>query len=108
MIQSDWLFLFSIVACIISISTFVASMKSRASNDGMMMQKLEQALKGIDELKTDVKSMSQTERTLELQVQSHEEQLKNIFSMMKNDDVQTQSLMTICEILRQIYHSKEE
>lgn len=102
MVQSDWLFIFSIIACVISISTFIASMKTRASNDGIMVQKLEQALKGIEELKTDVKSMSQTERGLELQVQSHEEQIKNIFAMMKNDDVQTQSLITLCEVMKQL------
>lgn len=104
MVQSDWLFIFSIIACLISISTFLASTRNRAANDGVMMQKLEQALKGIEELKADVKLISNTEHNLELQVQSHEEQLKNIFMMMKNDDVQTQALITLCEFLKHHYN----
>lgn len=100
MSQSDFLFVFSLVTFVIGVATFLGGIKAKGSNDGVMMQKLEQALKGIEELKSDVKSMSQTERGLELQVQSHEEQIKTIFSMMKNDDVQTQTLISICEVLK--------
>lgn len=98
--QSDFLFLFSAITFIIGIITFITGVKSRGSNDGVMVQKLEQALRGIEELKTDVRALSQTEHGIELQVQSHEEQIKTIFTMMKNDDIQTQTLITICELLK--------
>ena len=94
------LFIFSLITCAIGIATFAVGMKRRATNDGVLVQKINQALEGIEELKSDVKSLNTTEHGLELQIQSHEEQIKTIFQTIKASDAQTQALLTLCEVLK--------
>lgn len=94
------LFICSLIACAIGIATFAVGMKSRATNEGVLVQKINQALEGIEELKSDVKGLNTTEHGLELQIQSHEEQIKTLFTMTKASDAQTQALLTICELLK--------
>ena len=40
-----------IVGCVIGVSTFVSSLQNKAQNTGVLEQKIEQALQGIDEIK---------------------------------------------------------
>lgn len=72
-----------IVTCIIGICTFVVGMKGRASNDGMLIQKINQALSGIEELKQDFKFQANMERGLELKVQTHTEQIKGLYKTVE-------------------------
>lgn len=73
------LFICSIVACVIGIATFVVGMNSRAKADGEVVQKLNQAVSGIAELKTDMKEIKNNQQSLALLVNSHEEQIKTLF-----------------------------
>lgn len=94
------LFVCSIVACLIGVLTFVVGMNGRAKNDGVVVQKINQAIEGIEELKSDVKGLSSSQQSLALLVNSHEEQIKTLFNMMHSSDANTQALITITETLK--------
>lgn len=96
------LFVCSIIACVIGVLTFVVGMNTRAKNDGILVQKINQAIEGIEELKTDVKSVSNNQQSLALMVRSHEEQIKTLFRMANTDSMNTQALLTIMETLKQM------
>lgn len=96
------LFACSIVACLIGVLTFVVGMTGRAKNDGVLVQKINQAIEGIEELKTDVKGLRASEQSLALLVNSHEEQIKTLFRMHNSSDANTQALITIMETLKHI------
>lgn len=95
-------FVCGIVACLIGVLTFVVGMNNRAKADGEVVQKLNQAVSGISELKTDVKEIKTNQQNLALLVNSHEEQIKTLFNMIHAYDANTQALITIMETLKQI------
>lgn len=96
------LFVCSIVACLVGVLTFVVGMNGRAKNDGVVVQKINQAIEGIEELKSDVKNLSSSQQSLALLVNSHEEQIKTLFNMMHSSEANTQALITITETLKHI------
>lgn len=96
------LFVCSIVACLVGVFTFVVGMNGRAKNDGVVVQKINQAIEGIEELKSDVKNLSSSQQSLALLVNSHEEQIKTLFNMMHSSEANTQALITITETLKHI------
>lgn len=96
------LFACSVVACLVGVFTFVVGMNGRAKNDGVVVQKINQAIEGIEELKSDVKGLSSSQQSLALLVNSHEEQIKTLFRMADTSDVNTQALITIMETLQRI------
>jgi regulator of replication initiation timing len=67
-------------------------MNTRAQKDGVLEQKINQALDGIEEIKSDVKSTISNQNALALLVQSHEEQIKNIFHQLNSIDQRQNSL----------------
>lgn len=67
-----------------------------------MLQKLNQALDGIEELKTDVKEVSNTQQHQALAIQSHEEQIKTLFKAVNNTEVTNRALITIMESLQRM------
>ena len=67
-----------IVGCVIGVSTFVSSLLNKAQTNGVLEQKIEQALQGIDEIKTQVKDSAASQSSISLTVQSHTEQIKSI------------------------------
>ena len=96
------LFVCSIIACLVGVLTFVVGMNGRAKNDGVVVQKINQAIEGIEELKSDVKNLSSSQQSLALLVNSHEEQIKTLFNMMHSSEANTQALITITETLKHI------
>lgn len=68
-----------IITCIVGIATFIVGMNSRAKKEGVLEQKINQAIEGIEEIKGDIKSTTSNQATLALLVQSHEEQIKTLF-----------------------------
>lgn len=89
----------SVVLCIIGVATFVVGMSTRSKGDGAMMQKLNQAVDGIEELKTDVKEVKVNQHQSDLRIQSHEDQIKTLFNMISNHDHTNQALLSIMNIL---------
>lgn len=72
-----------IISCIIGIATFVAGMNSRAKKDGMLEQKINQAVEGIEEIKKELKSSSKSQGDLALSMKSTEERLKAGFKRIE-------------------------
>lgn len=68
-----------IIGCVIGVSTFVSSLQSKAQNSGVLEQKIEQALQGIDEIKKQVKDSSANQSSVSLIVNSHTEQIKTLY-----------------------------
>ena len=68
-----------IIGCVIGVSTFVSSLLNKAQNNGVLEQKIEQALQGIDEIKKQVKESTTTQSSTSLTVQTHTEQIKSLF-----------------------------
>lgn len=95
------LFICSIVACIIGIATFVVGMNSRAKADGEVVQKLNQAISGIAELKTDVKEIKNSQQNLALLVNSHEEQIKTLFHSLNDLNNTHDVLIEILNYIKQ-------
>lgn len=71
-----------IIGCVIGVSTFVSSLIAKAQNNGVLTQKIEQALQGIEEIKQRVNESSASQSSMSLTVQSHTEQIKNLYNMV--------------------------
>lgn len=48
-----------IIGCVIGVATFVSAQLTRARQDGVLVAKVDQCVKGIDELKGDVKERNE-------------------------------------------------
>lgn len=96
----------SVILCVVGVATFVVGMNSRSKNDGMMMQKLDQAVDGIEDLKTDMKEVKDNQHKSDLKLQSHEDQIKTLFKMVSNNEHTDQALLAILNVLN--HHYKEE
>ena len=92
-------FVCSIILCVIGIATFVVGMNTRSKNDGAMMQKLDQAIDGIEDLKTDMKEVKDNQHKSDLKMQSQEDQIKTLFKMVNNNEHTNQALITIMDML---------
>ena len=79
-------FLGGIISCIIGIATFVTGMNARAQKEGVLEQKINQAIEGIEEIKAEMKSTSTNQNALALLVQSHEEQIKTVYHQLNSID----------------------
>ena len=98
----DVALLCSIIVCIIGILTFITGISSRAKGDGAVVQKVDQALVGISELKQELREMKGNEQSLELLVRGHDEQIKLLRTMVTESNANTQALLTIMQILKDL------
>lgn len=48
-----------IIGCVIGVATFVSAQLSRAKQDGVLIEKVDQCVRGITELKADVKERNE-------------------------------------------------
>jgi septal ring factor EnvC (AmiA/AmiB activator) len=71
-------FICGVIACLIGVATFIVGMLQRAKQDGATSQMLNQALKGIEEIKVELKSYRNEQNDLTLKVNLHEEKIKQI------------------------------
>lgn len=94
-------FVCGIVACLIGILTFIVGMNNRAKADGEVVQKLNQAVNGIAELKSDVKEIKNSQQNLALLVNSHEEQIKTLFHSLNDLNNTHDVLIEILNHLKQ-------
>lgn len=68
-----------IITCVIGVSTFVSGRMTKAERSGSMETKIDQALKGIEDLKTQLRSSESNRHNTDLMVRSHDEQIRTIF-----------------------------
>lgn len=97
------LFVCSLIVCIIGVLTFISGLMTKSKEDGVLVEKINQALEGIEELKSDLKSVTNTEKSLELMVRSHEEQIHTLFKQMDSSTTILEALKAILEILKGQY-----
>ena len=77
-----------IIGCIIGVATFVSAQITKAKQDGMLIAKIDQCVKGIDDIKKDMKEKNHeidliigehTKEIAELKVQ-----VKSLFKQLNN------------------------
>lgn len=100
-------FLGGILSCVIGIATFITGMNSRAQKEGILEQKINQAIEGIEEIKAEMKSTSTNQNALALLVQSHEEQIKTIFRQLTSIDQRQGTLDMRLSSSDRVSHSLE-
>ena len=98
----DVALLCSIIVCIMGILAFIAGISGRAKGDGAVVQKVDQALVGISELKQELREMKGNEQSLELLVRGHDEQIKLLRTMVTESNANTQALLTIMQVLKDL------
>lgn len=81
-----------IVSCVIGVSTFVSGMITRSKTEGQTVEKINQCIKGIDEIKKDLKEHSNNYSNLHSTVIEHEgriraaeEDIKTIFDRLNRE-----------------------
>ncbi len=84
-----------IISCVIGVSTFVSGMVTRGKSEGQTVEKINQCIKGIDEIKADLKENTLNYNNLhgviiehESRLKSMEEDVKSIFERI-NKEVKT-------------------
>ena len=101
-----------IVGCVIGVSTFVSSLLNKAQTNGVLEQKIEQALQGIDEIKTQVRDSAASQTNMSLTVQSHTEQIKNLYKAIDELKSRLKTVedidSTLSKILEAIKSLKED
>ena len=73
-----------IISCIIGVSTFVSSMVTRAKTEGQTVEKINQCIKGIEDIKQDLKENAVNYNNLHGMVIDHESRIRSI-----EDDIKT-------------------
>lgn len=101
-----------IIGCVIGVSSFVSSLLNKAQTNGVLEQKIEQALQGIDEIKMQVKDSATNQNNMSLTVQSHTEQIKNLYKAIDELKVRIKAIdsidSTLTKILEAIKSLKED
>lgn len=100
-------FLGGILSCVIGVATFITGMNARAQKEGVLEQKINQAIEGIEEIKAEMKSTSTNQNALALLVQSHEEQIKTIFKQLTSIDQRQGTLDMRLSSSDRVSHSLE-
>lgn len=101
-------FVCSIVLCVVGVATFVGGLTARSKSDGILMQKLDQAVDGIEDLKNDLKEVKDNQHKSDLEIQSHKDQLKTLFRMLESNEKVEQSLVLILDSLKHIIAGGEQ
>lgn len=89
----------SILLCGVGVATFVIGLTAKSQTSGVMIQKLDQAVEGIEELKADLKMVRDAQHKSDIRIQSHEDQIKTLFKMVNSNERTYQVLTSIMEIL---------
>lgn len=77
-----------IIGCIIGVATFVSAQITKAKQDGMLIAKIDQCVKGIDDIKKDMKEKN---HEIDLIISEHTKdiaelkvQVKSLFKQLNN------------------------
>lgn len=74
------LFMISVITCLIGVFTFISGMMQRSKNDGVLANKVDMALKGIDEIKESLNENTTWRREISNKVEGHEQNIKTLFT----------------------------
>lgn len=83
-----------IISCVIGVSTFVSGMVTRGKTEGQTVEKINQCIKGIDEIKKELKESAMNYNNLhiftveqESRLKVCEEDIKSIFERLNKAGV---------------------
>lgn len=71
-------FICGVIACCVGVATFITGMLTRAKQDGQLIAKLDSALKGIEEIKGDVKSIQNIQNAHENEITQINTELRTL------------------------------
>lgn len=74
------LFMISIITCLVGVLTFISGMMKQSKNDGILTNKVDMALKGIDEIKASLNENTIWRREISTKVEAHKQNIKTLFS----------------------------
>ena len=70
-----------VIGCVVGVCTFVAAMISRAKQDGILIAKIDQCVKGIDEIKADMKEKNKENDQI---ISQHSEDIAELKTKVAN------------------------
>lgn len=73
-------FLCGVIMCIIGVATFISALLARAKENGQLDHKVDEALRGISEIKSKLNQNYSWQENIGLKVQSHEEKILTLFN----------------------------
>ena len=77
-------FICGIILCVIGIATFVTGLVSRAKEDGALSNKVDTALKGIDEIKQTLSEQRNWRETIGIELENHEQKIDTLFNKVES------------------------
>ena len=77
-------FICGVILCVIGIATFVTGLVSRAKEDGALSNKVDTALKGIDEIKQTLNEQRDWRETIGIELETHEQKINTLFNRVES------------------------
>lgn len=77
-------FICGIILCVIGVATFVTGLVSRAKEDGALSNKVDTALKGIDEIKQTLSEQRDWRETIGIELENHEQKIDTLFKKVES------------------------
>ena len=77
-------FICGIILCVIGVATFVTGLVSRAKEDGALSNKVDTALKGIDEIKQTLSEQRDWRETIGIELENHEQKINTLFNKVES------------------------
>lgn len=77
-------FICGVILCVIGVATFVTGLVSRAKEDGALSNKVDTALKGIDEIKQTLSEQRNWRETIGIELENHEQKIDTLFKKVES------------------------
>lgn len=77
-------FICGVILCVIGVATFVTGLVSRAKEDGALSNKVDTALKGIDEIKQTLSEQRDWRETIGIELENHEQKIDTLFKKVES------------------------
>ncbi len=69
-----------VIGCIVGVATFVSAQVTKAKQDGVLIAKIDQCVKGIEDIKTDMK---ETNKEVDTVIDEHTREIVELRTQMK-------------------------
>lgn len=76
-------FSIGIIMCVVGVASFVVGITQRAKSDGVLSNKVDSALKGIEEIKTTLTEQRDWREDIGITVAAHAEQINTLFKRVE-------------------------
>lgn len=72
-----------LILCAVGVATFIVSLLTRAKNDGVLANKVDNALRGIEEIKQTISEQRSWREVITKEISTHDEQIKTLFNKIE-------------------------